>query len=156
MRLLVPPEIAKQLTDALKQAGRREIGGILMGEHVGMDTFLVKELTVQRKRGTFASFIRIVEEIIAPLRTFFENTKHNYTRFNYLGEWHSHHSFSLSPSRQDHEAMNSIVSDPDLGARFIVLLLIKLNESGHLESTVTVYQPNNAPFGGIVLQVEPT
>ena len=63
-----------------------------MGEHVGVDTFRVKDLTIQRKGGTFATFIRFIEEIIGPLRDFFSSTRHDYTRFNYLGEWHSHHS----------------------------------------------------------------
>ena len=56
MQLILPPEIVQQLIDALGQAGRREIGGILMGEHVGPDAFRLKELTVQRKEGTFAGF----------------------------------------------------------------------------------------------------
>jgi len=55
-----------------------------MGEHVNTETFRVRDLTVQRKNGTFATFVRIVGEILAPLRAFFDDTKHNYTRFNYL------------------------------------------------------------------------
>jgi hypothetical protein len=152
MQLIVPPEIARQLIDALVQAGKREIGGILMGEHVGPDTFRVKELTIQRKRGTFATFIRMVEEIVAPLRAFFDTTKHNYTKFNYLGEWHSHHSFALEPSRRDHRTMYDIVTDPQLGARFIMLLLVRLDNHGQLEGSVTVYQPNKTPFACNIIQ----
>jgi hypothetical protein len=150
MKLLIPPDISSQLVDALKKAGKREVGGILMGEHIGPDTFRVKELTIQRKYGTFASFIRLVDEIIAPLKKFFDSTKHDYTRFNYLGEWHSHHSFSLSPSDEDHDSMRKIATDSQLGARFVVLLLVKLNEGGCLESSITVYQPDIAPRGGVV------
>ena len=152
MQLLVPPEITSQLVDALGQAGRREIGGILMGEHVRPDTFRVKELTIQRKGGAFAAFIRIVEEILAPLRAFFETTKHDYTRFNYLGEWHSHHSFALTPSGRDHMTMYDIAMDAQLGANFVVLLLVKLDDGGQLEGSVTVYQPNKRPFVGALLQ----
>jgi len=152
MQLLVPPEITSQLVEALAQAGRREIGGILMGEHIGVDTFRVKELTIQRKGGTFAAFIRIVVEILAPLRAFFDSTKHDYTRFNYLGEWHSHHSFALSPSGRDHTTMYGIVTDPRLGAHFVVLLLVKLEDGNQLDGSVTVYQPNKKPFRGSVAQ----
>jgi hypothetical protein len=148
----VPPEITSQLVEALAQAGRREIGGILMGEHIGVDTFRVKELTIQRKGGTFAAFIRIVAEILAPLRAFFDSTKHDYTRFNYLGEWHSHHSFALSPSGRDHTTMYGIVTDPQLGAHFVVLLLVKLGNDNQLDGSVTVYQPNKKPFRGSVTQ----
>jgi [CysO sulfur-carrier protein]-S-L-cysteine hydrolase len=152
MRLLVPPEIRSKLVDALSSAGRREIGGILMGEHIGPDTFRVKELTIQRKGGSFAAFVRIVSEILAPLRAFFESTKHDYTKFNYLGEWHSHHSFALRPSGPDHATMYEMATDPQLGARFVVLLLVKLSNAEQLEASVTVYQPNQTPFAGSVIQ----
>jgi hypothetical protein len=152
MQLLLPPDIVSRLVEALAQAGAREIGGVLMGEHVGVDAFRVKELTIQRKGGTFAAFIRIVTEILAPLRAFFDSTKHDYTRFNYLGEWHSHHSFALTPSGRDHSTMNDIVTDPQLGAHFVVLLLVKLGESDQVDGIVTVYQPGKFPFTGSVIQ----
>lgn len=152
MKLILPKEIKSNLVNALTQAGKREIGGILMGEHIGLDTFRVKELTIQRKMGTFASFIRIVTEIIAPLRAFFEQTDHDYTRFNYLGEWHSHHSFALSPSEQDHHTMHDIVLDTQLKAHFVVLLLVRLGDHGLLEESVTVYLPNRTSFEGKIIQ----
>lgn len=152
MNLLLPPEIVSQLVDALAKTGKREIGGVLMGEHVDIDIFSVKELTIQRHGGTFAAFIRFVEGIVGPLRAFFRATKHSYTRFNYLGEWHSHHSFSLTPSSRDHNTMSEIVMDPELGAHFIVLLLVKLNESMQLEHSVTIYQQATKPILGQVMQ----
>lgn len=152
MQLIVPPEIRSHLLEALAQAGQREIGGILMGEHVGPDTFRVKELTIQRKVGTFAAFTRIVKEILAPLRAFFDSTNHDYTRFNYLGEWHSHHSFELSPSGRDHVTMHDIVTDPHLGARFVVLLLVRLGTNGQLEGSVTVYQSDRTCLVGSIIQ----
>jgi hypothetical protein len=152
MQLLLPPEIVSRLVEALTQVGAREIGGVLMGEHVGVDTFRVKELTIQRRGGTFAAFIRIVAEILAPLRAFFDSTKHDYTRFNYLGEWHSHHSFALSPSGRDHATMYDIVTDPQLGAHFVVLLLVKLRESGQIDGSVTVYLPKESPVKGTIIQ----
>jgi hypothetical protein len=155
MQLLLPPDIASRLVNALALAGQREIGGILMGEHVGTETFRVKDLTIQRKKGTFAAFVRIVAEILAPLRAFFDTTKHDYTRFNYLGEWHSHHSFALEPSGKDHMTMYEMVMDPQLGARFVVLLLVKLDEKGGLEESVTVYLPDRKPVVGRVIQEIP-
>ena len=154
MNLLLPPEVVSQLVAALAQAGVREIGGVLMGEHVGIDIFRVKDLTIQRKGGTFAAFIRFVEGIVGPLRAFFRATNYRYTRFNYLGEWHSHHSFALTPSGRDHTTMLEIVMDPQLGARFVVLLLVKLNESNQLEHSVTIYQPGARPILGRVMREE--
>jgi hypothetical protein len=152
MILILPSEIVTKIVDSLVEAGSREIGGILMGEHVGAETFQVKDMTIQRKGGTFAAFVRFVEEIIAPLRTFFHTTRHDYTRFNYIGEWHSHHSFALTPSRRDHSSMLEIITDPDFGAHFVVLMLVKLNGAKALECSVTVYQPDLKPFVGKVVQ----
>lgn len=154
MNLLLPPEIVSKMVDALTKVGSREIGGILMGEHIGLNTFRVKELTVQWNKGTFAAFFRLVEQIVEPLRNFFHSTNHDYTRFNYLGEWHSHHSFDLTPSRADHASMFEIVMDQRLGARFVVLLLVKLNEYHQLEHRAIIYRPNAKPFVGRVLQEE--
>jgi len=152
MKLLISPEISQQLIDALSQAGQREIGGILMGEHAGPDIFRVTEITIQRKGGAFAAFVRMVEEILAPLFAFFDTTKHDYKRFNYMGEWHSHHSFALVPSRRDHTTMYNMVMDPQLGAHFLLLLLVKSNDHGQLEGSVTVYQPKKPPFAGSVIR----
>ena len=117
-----------------------------MGEHVGTDMFRVMDITIQRKRGTFAAFVRIVSEILSPLSAFFESTKHDYTRFNYLGEWHSHHSFALEPSGTDHQTMHGMVTDAQLGANFVVLLLVKLDANKNLGARTTVYLPAKQPF----------
>ena len=48
--------------------------------------------------------------------------------------------------------MYEMVMDPQLGALFVVLLLVKLNGSGQLEASVTVYQPGKKPFMGQVIE----
>lgn len=154
MEILLPAELSAALVRALAEAGRREIGGVLMGEHVGVNTFRVKEFTLQRRGGMFATFVRLVQDIVRPLQAFFRSTNHNYTKFNYLGEWHSHHSFSLEPSERDHSTMREIVDDPQFGAHFVVLLLVKLAREERLECSATIYQPAADPFTGKVLQEE--
>src|SRR5690606_29903325 len=83
LTLILPPEQNDLLLVALRRAGRREVGGILMGEHAGPNLFIVREMTVHR-RGAFASFVRRIEDAIGRLRAFFQKTGHDYTRFNYL------------------------------------------------------------------------
>lgn len=148
MQLILPREIRQQLETALKEAGRREIGGILMAEHVGENTFRVQSLTIQRRGGSIATFLRIVEAFLVPLRRFFRQTDYNYKRFNYIGEWHSHPSFVPEPSKTDHQTMLSIINDPQVGAYFVVLLIVKLDEDEIFAGTVTVYQPNLREFKG--------
>lgn len=148
MQLILPRDIRRQLETALREAGRREIGGILMAEHIAENAFRVRSLTIQRRGGSFAAFVRAVEAILGPLRNFFRQTDYNYTRFNYIGEWHSHPSFIPEPSGKDHQTMWSIIDDPQVGAFFIVLMIVKLVETGELAGTVTVYQPGTPEFRG--------
>src|SRR5712692_11078242 len=115
LTLILPPEFTLQLEHALRRAGKREIGGILMGEHVGVNEFVVRQITIHR-RGTFASFFRRIEDAWAEINRFFDRTKRDYRRFNYLGEWHSHPSFEPVPSRTDHQSMRDIVMDDSVGA----------------------------------------
>lgn len=140
MRVLLPGDVAERLADALRDAGRRETGGVLMGEHVSEGVFRVKDLTVQR-RGTFASFVREVGTALAPLHRFFQETGHDYVRYNYLGEWHSHPSFTPEPSHKDSESMWRIVENPAVGANFAVLLIVRLASKGKLEGSATAYLP---------------
>jgi len=46
--------------------------------------------------------------------------------------------------------MYELLLDPNVGARFVTLLLLKLNESGLLEGGLTVYQPGSTPEAGII------
>ena len=141
LTLILPPEQHELLLAALRKAGRREVGGILMGEHVGQNLFIVREMTVHR-RGAFASFVRRIEDAIGRLRAFFQQTGHDYTRFNYLGEWHSHPSFAPYPSRTDDLSMLQIVLDEAVGANFAVLLIVKLGSEGGLIATAHTYLPD--------------
>lgn len=141
MTLILPPEQHELLLAALRKAGRREVGGILMGEHTGPNLFVVRELTVH-SRGAVASFVRRIEDAIGVLRAFFRKTQHNYTRFNYLGEWHSHPSFPPYPSSPDDLAMLQIVQDETIGANFVVLLIVKLGADEKLVCTAHTYLPD--------------
>src|SRR5262245_2536321 len=101
MKLLVPTRIARRLARELRRAGHREIGGVLMGEHIGDDAFRVADMTVQRSGGSQTCFVRRPHEHKRALDRFFERTGGDYARFNYLGEWHSHPSFAPVPSGTD-------------------------------------------------------
>lgn len=153
MRLLLPREIREQIEAALREAGRSEIGGILMAEHIAENAFRVQSVTIQRRGGSFAAFLRVVEAFIGPLKNFFRRTDYNYTKFNYIGEWHSHPSFIPKPSETDHQTMQSIINDPETGAFFVVLMIVKLNKDDAFTGTVTIYQPD-APkfFGELILE----
>jgi hypothetical protein len=112
---------------------------MLFGEHLASDEFRVVEATVAGT-GSIATFFRSVAEGLRRLERFFDRTRRDYSRFNYLGEWHSHPSFALVPSATDDETMFDIVSDPATGARFAVSLIVKV-EGSTLNSAAYSYFP---------------
>ena len=142
MNLLLPTVLRRRLETELAKAARNEIGGILMGRDLGGGTFRIEELQVQPHGGSLAFFLRQVQAFLAPLERFFDRTGHRYTEYNYLGEWHSHPSFALVPSARDQASMREIVEDPEVGATFAVLLIMKLGRDGRLEARAFTFMPN--------------
>jgi proteasome lid subunit RPN8/RPN11 len=139
LTLRIPSDVREAMRQACSHAGMRETGGMLFGEHVGENEFRVAEVTVANV-GRFASFVRSLTSSVLRLDRFFVRTQHNYERFNYLGEWHSHPSFELIPSGQDDATMFSIVNDPSVGARFAISVIAKL-ERGELHARGFAYFP---------------
>ena len=150
LTLTLPLEQAEILRAALNNAGHREIGGVLMGEHIGPNEFVIRELTVHR-RGSFASFLRRIEDALGQMRDFFTRTGHDYRRYNYLGEWHSHPSFEPLPSSTDDASMLDIVQDAKVGANFAILMIVKLGRIQELVATAHVYLPVGTKSQAILL-----
>lgn len=154
MRLLLTDRVAQRLARELRRAGRREIGGLLMGEHLQEDVFRLADITVQRSGGSSSCFVRHPREHQAELEQFFERTGGDYTRFNYLGEWHSHPSFLPVPSEIDLLTMQSLVGDPSVGANFLVLMIVKLEKRREMQVSATAFRPATSPVE-VAIDVEP-
>jgi [CysO sulfur-carrier protein]-S-L-cysteine hydrolase len=146
MQLSLAPGVVKRLQRELRRAGSQEIGGLLMGEHLGAELFRVIEISVQRSGGSQACFIRNPRNHQAQLKSFFTRTGEDFTRFNYLGEWHSHPSFEPAPSHTDIQTMQSIVNDPAVGVTFAILLIPKLVSNRTIEATATAFTMSGVPL----------
>jgi integrative and conjugative element protein (TIGR02256 family) len=146
MQLLLPSPLIERLLSELKRAGSREIGGLLMGEHVRDEVFRIVDISVQRSGGNIACFIRHPKHHKKMLNRFFSRTGDDYTRFNYLGEWHSHPRFEPVPSGPDIRTMQSLVADPATGVNFLILLIARQDDSQRLEVTATAFSPNSPPL----------
>ena len=144
MRLLLPEPMLKRLLHELGSGGRREIGGLLMGEHVSQDTFRLVDLSVQHSGGSGGCFTRKPRRHAKQLEEFFERTGRLYVRFNYLGEWHSHPSFDVIPSSTDIATMQALVEDADVGVKFLVLLICRLDRA-QLNLSATAFTPGAHP-----------
>lgn len=153
LTLHLPNECVMELSKELQKAGRREIGGIMMGEQLAPNEFKVTELTYQRYGGMFAKFVRNARIALVALQQFFTRTGHQYSQFNYLGEWHSHPSFEPVPSTTDHKSMIDVACHQNTGANFLLLMIARLCNSENVEGSVTVYLPDGTVGQG-VLKIE--
>lgn len=117
-----------------------------MGEYISEDVFRVVDLTIQNCDGGISFFIRQIEDVVTSLFQFFLKTGKQYQRFNYLGEWHSHPSFSTYPSSKDLNSMFDIINDRNLGANFVVLIILKLGKFNELQGSALVFVPGRKYF----------
>ena len=140
----IPSGLVAKLQHELRSAGSREIGGILMGEQMEPGEFRVMEMTFQHHGGRIALFVRSARMALLALQQFFTRTAHRYHRYNYLGEWHSHPSFEARPSAKDHQSMIEVACNPTTGANFVVLMIVRLDESESIEASLTSYLPDGS------------
>ena len=117
-----------------------------MGEHLRDEVFRIVDISVQRTGGSFAYFTRNPRQHKWPLKRFFQRTRADFVRFNYLGEWHSHPSFRPIPSTTDVNTMQALVCDPTVGVNFLVLLVCKLGDDCNFEATATAFRANTQPM----------
>ncbi len=145
MKLLLTQPILRRIQSEIRRARRLEIGGLLLGEHLEGNTFRIAEVTVQHSGGSPVHFVRDPAEHQSQLNEFFQRTGADYTKFNYLGEWHSHPSFEPLPSVQDISTMQSIVEDPAVGVNFLVLLIPRLTRWKQMQLSAMLFQPARTP-----------
>lgn len=144
MQLQLPTDVLRRMRRHLFMSGSREIGGILMGEEIGDQMFQIVDFSVDTSRGTRAQFVRDADHHDEALSTFFERTGDEYSRFNYLGEWHSHPSFSVNPSLQDVHAMQDLV-DGSGGVDFAVLFISRLRWYWRFECSAHLFVRGHPP-----------
>lgn len=145
MKLQLPAKIVHLLKDELRQAGRREIGGVIVGEHIESETFRIADISIQRDGGNSVRFIRDPVQANEFLADYFLKTGSDFQRANYMGEWHSHPSFPAKPSSEDYDTAQEIAESSDVGANFIVLMICRRRFWRGLELSVTLFRPNAKP-----------
>lgn len=124
MRLDFPADLRRRLRREVSAAGRVEIGGVLMAEQIVPGHFRLTDFTIDGQRGGAAHFVRSVEDHQAALAVFFERTGSDFSRFNYLGEWHSHPNHAPVPSNEDVASMVSLV-EGERDIPFALLLVVR-------------------------------
>lgn len=144
MKVELPLPVQKRLKQYLREAGRLEIGGVLMGEQLERDHFRIVDFTVDEQRGGMAHFTRGTDQHRHALDAFFARTGADYRRFNYLGEWHSHPSFRVQPSLTDARSMLELVNG-ERGIDFAVLMIARLDYWISLKRSFTLFVRDGEP-----------
>jgi [CysO sulfur-carrier protein]-S-L-cysteine hydrolase len=109
MKIELAANIEKRFHTSLRDAGKREIGGMLLAEQLKPSHFSIVDFSLDSFSGSHAGFRRDSKVHQNTLDEFFRRTGRDFQRFNYLGEWHSHPSFSVRPSAQDISTMTDIL-----------------------------------------------
>ena len=139
MKLRIAPQTIDSWVTALRRSRRREIGGILFGEHVGEADFRIVEVTTQARGGNGFTFQRKSGKARRELKSMSRRHGDNPEQFNYLGEWHSHPHGLAVPSHVDEITMCQLLADPETDVNFLILLINRLNEQGELELSAAAY-----------------
>lgn len=146
MKIERAPELERRFRKALRTAGRREIGGMLMAEQLGLNHFRIVDFSLDGFSGSHTHFQRDPKTHQKTLDEFFDRTGRDYQRFNYLGEWHSHPSFSVQPSLEDVTTMTAMVEDRHSAIAFAVLLIVRLRWRLWSDYSLTVFARGQVPW----------
>lgn len=144
MKVELTKDVRKRMMSCLAKAKRREIGGILMAEQVKSGEFRIIDFSIDDITGSAAHFIRSPDHHRAALEAFFARTGNDYSRFNYLGEWHSHPNFPPFPSTTDLISMHELL-DEEHNISFAILLIVKRSWWRKLICTATLFRQGEEP-----------
>lgn len=140
----LPRDQRARFRRCLRRAGNREIGGILMGEQIEADHFRIVDFSIDETSGTPAHFVRSPAHHVEALQRFYQQTGSDFARFNYLGEWHSHPSFPVLPSREDRVSMQRLV-EGERDIDFSALLIVRLRYLFVLEAGAYMFARGAEP-----------
>lgn len=115
-----------------------------MAEQLAPSSFQIVDFSVDSITGTAAHFCRNPEQHAAALEDFFVRTGYEYSRYNYLGEWHSHPDFSVAPSSQDISTMSELVRG-ERNIDFSLLMIVKLNWGLFFNASALIFSKCSIP-----------
>lgn len=145
MQVELAPDVVRRLRRSLRKSGAREIGGMLLANQLSEGHFRVIDFSVDVNSGSSSSFLRDPTIHRNSIETFFKNTDYNFKRFNYLGEWHSHPSFSVTPSQEDIQTMIELVECGPFEIDFAILLIVRLRYWIKFEYSITGFVRGHPP-----------
>lgn len=141
MTIEIPKPISELLKRELEVMNQNETRGSFFAERVNGALFKVNDVYFSKKRGTF-SFIKMLigDEYKKFQKNYHKKYFFEYEKYNYIGDWHSHPSFSCLPSSYDiAEAIDDFKKS---NANFIIQIIIKI-ENDKLVGNAFLYDKYN-------------
>lgn len=121
-------------------AGLLEVGGFMMGEKVGDNTFRVMDISLTiSEPGRYYLDPAEHQPFVDEFRAKFCDEG----RFGLIGSWHSHPSGESEPGKRDLQTLKDTMAHPSANLAFKVLLIVCLDANAELRT------------GGVVLTREP-
>ncbi len=142
--IIIDSDIRGRISTHLRRSGKHEVGGILLGEQIAPSSFRLVDFSIDNITGSDAHFHRSPEQHNAAIERFFKKTRHNFSKHNYLGEWHSHPRFPVSPSPQDYMSMQDLVRS-EKNILFAALLIVRLDFFVCLKIGATMFSQHRNP-----------
>lgn len=139
MKLVLPTSIVDRWVLELRRGRKFEIGGILIAEYVEAETFRLVEFSRQQEAGTYVRFVRDDVQAREFVSNYLAHSQRDPRQCNYIGEWHSHPQFSVSPSREDATSMFELARDPHVGIGFAVLIIVRLSFLSTIQMSCTSF-----------------
>lgn len=146
LSLTVPRSQLAKLQLHLKKGGSREIGGWLVAEQKAPGKFELVGLTVDLEVGTRDRFDSLPESHSQQMDQILLENSARAGRIDYLGEWHSHPTFSPIPSEIDVASMTDMVENS--GPSFAALVIVRLMTNASIHATITTFQRGKLPEVG--------
>ncbi len=110
-RVIVKQEAVKQMRDEMKRASCTETGGVLVGYSEG-DSLVVTAASGPGPRAKLRLFSVTIDGKHA--QQFCDRvSQESDGKIDYLGDWHCHFAFSITPSTDDHRAMEIMAEFED-------------------------------------------
>lgn len=144
MKVEITIAVRDRILTYLKKAKSLEVGGVLMAEQLNPGEFRIVDFSLDPASGGTAHFVRSPQHLSIALDTFFEKTGHDYSRYNYLGEWHSHPNHQPIPSSVDIDSMFQLLME-ERNIPFAILLIVKKGFFKKFQCSATYFQLGQRP-----------
>ena len=125
MEIIIPKKISLKLKKQISKYSPLETKGALFAEDLGNDTFRIDEVYLEPKPGT-TTFVKLFinQEYVSFQKNYHKLRKNNFSKFNFIGDWHSHPLFECFPSSYDIREVEEDIKKSN--AIFLVQLILKV------------------------------